>query len=126
MRGRRLFKMARVARVCDIGDPFPAVQTAIIFSDGETLEITFDKKIADSGSGSGDEGFALTGLSGGATTLARVSVIGRVIQFTINRTVAGAETGGVLAYTPGVVATSPAGRLLKAFSGKVVVNESLE
>lgn len=124
MRYRRLFKLARVARVCDTGDPFPVCTTAVIDSSGDELTVFFDKRILTGGVGS--EGFALTGLSGGATTLEWAGEGSREVRFTISRTVLGAETGGLLAYTPGTVAASPSGRLLKAFSGKAVTNNSLE
>lgn len=75
----------------------------------------------------GDGGFALTGLSGGATTLTFDTDIsfGFGLAFTISRVVSEGETDGVVAYTPGTIA-SQSGTALAAFSGVSVSNNSTQ
>ncbi len=118
-------RIARVGRVPGVGSPAPAPAyvSSIIFSDGATLRVLFNRRVT--GGDSGDEGFALTGLSGGATTLTcnGSSDFGFGLEFTISRTVTSGETGGVLAYVPGDI-VSASGTPLPAFSGVSVTNNS--
>jgi hypothetical protein len=117
-------RVGRIGRVNRAGgSTAPRLIEALIFSNGTTLSLFFDKPT--SGFASGDEGFALTDLSGGATTLSYSEASQNERRFTINRTVLGAETGGVLAYTPGDI-TATGGEPLSAFTGRAIVNNSTQ
>lgn len=101
----------------------PTVSTKTIQSTGTTLRVVFSASM--SGFSSGAEGFALTGLTGGATTLTYSSGEGTAtIDFTISRTILSSETSGVLAYTAGDIVKVTTGVALANFSGSAVTNSS--
>ncbi len=103
----------------------PLAGSSAIPAAGTTLVVTFN--LAVSGFSSGAEGFTLTGLSGGATTLDYASGNGTTsITFTLSRTVSAGETGGLLAYTAGDITSTASGLPLVNFSGQAVANNSTQ
>lgn len=103
----------------------PTLSSAVIGTNGTSLTLTFSEAVT--GFASGAEGFALTGLSGGATTLTYASGNGTSsVVMTISRTVAQGETGGSLAYTAGDITASSNGLSLANFSGTAVTNSSTQ
>lgn len=103
----------------------PTLSSAVIGTNGTSLTLTFSEAVT--GFASGAEGFALTGLSGGATTLTYASGNGTSsVVMTISRTVAQGETGGSLAYTAGDITASANGLALANFSGTGVTNNSTQ
>jgi hypothetical protein len=98
------------------------VTSAQIRNDGVSLLVVFSE--APVHLDTGNEGFALTGLSGGATTIDTPEVGANSATFDIGRIVVQGETGAVLSYTPGHVGTASGAPLL-AFTNLAVTNNSL-
>lgn len=102
-----------------------SLSSATIQTNGTSLNVVYSAAV--SGFASGAEGHALTGLSGGATTLTYSSGDGTAtIVFTISRTVYSGETGGALAYTPGDIVTVSNALPVAAYSGQSVTNSSTQ
>lgn len=101
------------------------LSSAVIGTSGTSLTLTFGAAVT--GFSSGAEGFALTGLTGGATTLTYASGNGTTtVVMTISRTVAQSETNGALAYTAGDITAVTGGVALANFSGTSVTNNSTQ
>jgi hypothetical protein len=104
----------------------PTLVSAAILANGTTLREIWSEAIAHGAGGSG--GAALTGLSGGATTLSSPVITGAQRDLTISRTVLASETGGSYAYAQpgnGIEAAS-GGADAASFSGASVTNSSTQ
>lgn len=103
----------------------PTLVSATVQSNGTDLVMVFSRAVT--GFTAGAEGFALTGLTGGATTLTYASGNGTSsVTMTISRTVTQTETGGALAYTAGDIVGSSDSQALASFGGAAVTNNSTQ
>lgn len=103
----------------------PTESSATIQTNGTSLVVVFNRSV--SGFVSGASGFAMTGLTGGSTSLTYASGnASSSITFTIGRTVLSTETSGVLAYTAGSIVGTSDSQSLANFSSATVTNSSTQ
>lgn len=75
----------------------------------------------------GSAGLTVAGLSGGILTLNFFTSVGSILIFNFSRVVRAGETGATCAYSqPGTGIADIAGNLLASFSGKTVINNSIQ